>query len=82
MGNLIALVLLGVPAFYVLSASLSLIGSPRRWPLKGRWIVWGRMPHQLRPSDSEIRFWAVVWSAIALAFLALGIVLLFADIWG
>jgi hypothetical protein len=54
---------------FVLSAALPLLVSPGRWPAHGaRWIVWGRLPPDPRPSNVEIRFWAGVWAAIVLMF--------------
>ena len=62
--------LLGLPAFYGLAVAAPLIGAPQRWPAAGSWVVWGRHERHPRPSSSEIRFWAVVWTAIADAWIA------------
>jgi hypothetical protein len=69
-GEALAITLLGIPAVYALAVAAPLIGAPERWPAVGRWVVWGRLERQPRPSDSEIRFWAVVWSVIAVAWIA------------
>ena len=65
MGNVVALIVLGLPAVYVVKTAVLLIWSPKRWPSQGGWIVWGRMSKHPRPSDREISFWAAVWTAIA-----------------
>jgi hypothetical protein len=69
-GEALAITLLGLPAVYVLAVAAPLIRAPQRWPSSGRWIVWGRLERHPRPNSSEIRFWAVVWAAIAVAWVA------------
>jgi hypothetical protein len=66
----LAITLLGLPAIYGLVVAAPLIGAPERWPAAGSWVVWGRLERPPRPSSFEIRFWAVVWTAIADAWIA------------
>jgi hypothetical protein len=74
---LLALLVLALPAAYVAKTAVPLIRSPEHWPLKGRWIVWGRKPRHPRPRNAEVRFWAVVWTGIALLWVAVGAAILF-----
>jgi hypothetical protein len=69
MGNVLALIVLGLPAAYVVKTAVPLITSPERWPRNGRWIVWGRMSRHPRPSNREISFWATIWTGIAVVWL-------------
>ena len=70
-GELFAIIVLGVPALYVFAVAVPLIRTPGRWPTAGRGIVWGRLERQPRPSSSQIRSWALVWTAIAIAWIAI-----------
>ncbi len=70
MVDALAIALLGLPAIYGLVVAAPLIAAPERWPAAGSWVVGGRHEHHPRPSSSEIRFWAVVWTAIADAWIA------------
>lgn len=80
MGEALTITLLGLPAVYVLAVAAPLIAAPDRWPAAGRWIVWGRLERQPRPSPSEIRFWAGVWTAIGVGWIAVvAAVVLLAD---
>ena len=70
MVDALAIMLLALPAFYGIVVAAPLIGAPERWPAAGSWVVGGRLERPPRPSSFEIRFWAVVWTAIADAWVA------------
>jgi hypothetical protein len=66
----------GIPACFLIWASVRVLRSPEKSWAEGRsrWIaVFPLREGERPPSASELRLWAVVWLVIAAAILALGL---------